>query len=66
MRNKKKTFFQMTSANRSTRVSSARENNRQLSLGTHAPLNTTTRRFYSAQGTIEIRTPGGANPNGYV
>ena len=49
-----------------TRTSVVRENSRQSSLGTHAPWNTSARRFYPAQGTVEIRTPGEPNPNSYV
>ena len=56
----------MASSTRATRSSGARENSRQSSLDTHAPLNTPTRRFYPAHESVETRTPGVPNPNIYV
>ena len=65
-RREKEKNFQMASSTRPTRSSVARENSRQSSLGTHAPLNTPTRRFYPSQERLEVRTPGIPNPNIYV
>ena len=56
----------MASSTRPTRTSATRENSRQSSLGTHAPFNTPTRRFYPAHESVETRPPGVPNPNVYV
>jgi hypothetical protein len=44
----------------------ARGNSVHSSLGTVAPLNTPTRRFYGIQEQVEIQEPGVPNPNIYV
>ena len=43
-----------------------RVNSVHSSLGTHAPLNTPTRRFYGSLHQTEIVEPGVPNPNVYV
>ncbi|CAF1149778.1 unnamed protein product [Rotaria sp. Silwood1] len=49
-----------------TATTIARGNSLHSSLGTVAPLNTPTRRFYGSQDQIEIQPPGVPNPNIYV
>ena len=44
----------------------ARGHSIHSSLGTIAPLNTPTRRFYGTQDQIETQPPGVPNPNVYV
>ena len=44
----------------------ARGNSIHSSLGTLAPLNTPTRRFYGPQDQTEAQEPGVPNPNVYV
>lgn len=44
----------------------ARGNSVHSSLGTHAPLNTPTRRFYGLTDPSEVQEPGVPNPNVYV
>lgn len=49
-----------------TASSIARGNSVHSSLGTMAPLNTPTRRFYGINDELAIREPGVPNPNIYV
>jgi hypothetical protein len=59
--------FQMASTTTGpTTAPVARGNSTHSSLGTLAPLNTPTRRFYGLQDQKEIQEPGVPNPNIYV
>lgn len=53
-----------TAASRSSAI--ARGNSTHSSLGTVAPLNTPTRRFYGAHDQVQPQPPGVPNPNIYV
>jgi hypothetical protein len=49
-----------------TTASATRGNSNHSSLGTLAPLNTPTRRFYGSQNQSEIQEAGVPNPNIYL
>ena len=56
----------MATTRASTTGPIARGNSIHSSLGTIAPLNTPTRRFYGTQEQVEVQEPGVPNPNVYV